>query len=67
MPRFEVSWSFEHEATGSEVLIVMKDVTAKDEYEAEVVGQDILEGNGLEIYKSGLIFHESWIDEQEEI
>lgn len=64
--KFEVSWSFEHEETGSEILIVMKDVTAKDEYEAEVVAQGILEKSGLDIYNAtGLIFHESWIDEIE--
>ena len=61
--KFNVSWSFEHEGTGSEVLIVMKDVTAKDEYEAEEIAQGILEKSGLDIYKAELVFHESWINE----
>jgi hypothetical protein len=41
----------------------MKDVTAKDEYEAEEIAQGILEKSGLDIYKAELVFHESWMNE----
>jgi hypothetical protein len=62
MDKFKVYWSFEDESTHTPIEISVE-VYAKDEYEAEVVGQKLFESKGVDLYNIGLLFHESWIDE----